>query len=351
MGICAMSGSSLPQLLKLLAGLVLASGGCLAAETENANAAPRSAVHSDPVDHMADVAPAASRSLLLDVARVGERLIAVGERGHVLLSADQGNSWIQAIGVPSRTMLTSLCFADTGRGWAVGHDEIILSTRDHGRTWMRSHYAPESQQPLLAVLCLDSQHVIAVGAYGSFFETRDGGVNWQARKFSYTRAAKPAATNADVPPDYHLNCIAATEKYLFIGAESGQIFRSADSGASWQQLPSPYKGSFFGLLPLNGDSLLVFGLRGNLFRTRDAGETWQKIETGATAMLTDGARLRDGTIVVVGLSGTVIASRDGGTSFKAFQQADRKGLSAVLALDDGRILAVGESGPHIVDVR
>ena len=37
-----------------------------------------------------EAAPLAVKSLLLDVARAGSRLVAVGDRGHVLLSDDEG---------------------------------------------------------------------------------------------------------------------------------------------------------------------------------------------------------------------------------------------------------------------
>ena len=43
------------------------------------------------------IAPLASRSLLLDVKTLPDgRLVAVGERGHVLLSTDDGVSWKQS---------------------------------------------------------------------------------------------------------------------------------------------------------------------------------------------------------------------------------------------------------------
>ena len=93
------------------------------------------AVGADLLDRPALPAPAAVHSLLLDVARAGERLVAVGERGHVLLSDDAGRSWRQARTVPSRTMLTAVAFVDASHGWAVGHDEIILCTADGGETW------------------------------------------------------------------------------------------------------------------------------------------------------------------------------------------------------------------------
>lgn len=310
---------------------------------------------ADPVDHPADLEPMAQRSLLLDVARAAKRLVAVGERGHVLLSDDDGKTWAQAAAVPSRTMLTGVCFTDASHGWAVGHDEIILATQDGGRSWRRDHYAPESQQPLLDILCVDAQHVIAVGAYGSYFDTTDGGAHWNARKFTHQPLQPPpkaaAAADEDIPPDYHLNRIVAAGNALFIAAEAGQVYRSADAGATWVSLPSPYNGSLFGLLPLQDGALLAFGLRGNLFLTRDAGVTWTKLASGTNAMLTDGLQLGDGTIALVGLSGAVVVSRDGGASFMLEEQPDRKGLSAALAVGAEQIVAVGESGARRIDVK
>ena len=72
------------------------------------------------------------------------------------------------------------------------------------------------------------------------------------------------------------------------------------AGRHGTELPSPYEGSFFGVLPLEDDVVLLFGLRGHLFRSEDAGESWIEIETGTVAMLTDGIRLPDGRIVITG---------------------------------------------------
>src|SRR6187551_1324135 len=94
---------------------------------------------NDSANRPAEIEPLASSSLLLDLAVAGTRIVAVGERGHVMLSDDQGATWRQAKSVPTRTMLTAVYFADDEYGWAVGHDETILNTMDGGETWTRSH--------------------------------------------------------------------------------------------------------------------------------------------------------------------------------------------------------------------
>ena len=319
-----------------------------------------SPVRADPVDQPALTEPLAARSLLLDVARAGSRLVAVGERGHVLLSDDSGKTWRQAKSVPTRAMLTAVTFADAKTGWAVGHDEVILNTVDGGETWTRTHYAPEAQQPLLDVWFADATRGIAVGAYGSYFDTTDGGRHWTSRKFASTPLRKPAPRPAgeqeDVPPEYHLNKIAAAGARLFIAAEAGQLYRSDDGGTTWLSLPSGYNGSFFGLLPLSEQQILAFGLRGNLYRTTDGGATWSRVDVATTAMLTDGVRARDGSLALVGLSGTVLTAAGGAdpgasASWTLRQQADRKGLSAVLAEHGAGLVVVGEDGTRTVALR
>lgn len=307
-------------------------------------AAPATA--PDLLDQPAAIAPAAARSLLLDVARAGERLVAVGERGHVLLSDDAGRSWRQARSVPSRTMLTAVAFADARQGWAVGHDEIILHTGDGGESWQRQHWAPESQQPLLDVWFADAVNGLAIGAYKSLYATRDGGRTWTRQPFEPAPPPRsgPADPDQEFAPEYHLNAIAAAGARLWVAAEAGHLYRSDDGGASWRTLPSPYSGSFFGLLPLSPEALLAFGLRGNLFRSDDGGASWRKLESGTTAMLTDGEALADGRLALVGLSGTVLVSSDRGASWSLRQQADRRGLSAALPAEDGTLVAVGEDG-------
>lgn len=307
-------------------------------------AAAASAATSEP-------ARLASRSLLLDLAHAGERLVAVGERGHVLLSEDAGSSWRQVEGVPTRSMLTGVCFAGA-RGFAVGHDEVILLSEDGGLHWSRVHFAPEAQQPLLDVWCGPEGQGIAVGAYGSFYVTRDGGRSWTPRRLDARPPASAAPANPEeIPPDYHLNrIVAAGEGRLYIGAEAGQLYRSDDAGETWNTLPSPYEGSFYGLLPLAGpDELLAFGLRGHLFRSKDGGRSWTRLETGTVAMLTDGVRLADGRIVIVGLSGTVLLGADG-RELRLLQQEDRRGIAAVLATQEGALVTAGEGGVKVIHV-
>lgn len=280
------------------------------------------------------VAPLAARSLLLDGAARGDLVVAVGERGHVLVSRDRGSTWRQSE-VPSRSLLTGVWLHDERLGWAVGHDETILRTRDGGVTWERVRFEPEAERPLLDVWFRDAEHGFAVGAYGAFLVTADGGATWEERPIGEA--------------DYHLNQIADDlEGRLYLAAEAGQLYRSDDGGESWSELASPYQGSFFGVLPLRDGALLAFGLRGNLFRSEDRGASWTELPTGIEATLMTGLELAGGRVLIAGLAGALLVSDDGGRSFRAEAYEDRRAGVALVGVDGGALL-LGEGGARPIE--
>ncbi|MBV9345748.1 MAG: sialidase [Gammaproteobacteria bacterium] len=291
-----------------------------------------------PAEH----ARLAAQSLLIAIAAAGSRLVAVGDRGVIVLSDDGGAHWRQADAVPTQALLTGVCFFDARRGLAVGHDLVVLSTLDGGRSWRRTHYEPEAQHPLLDVWCGPDGRALAVGAYSTFLVSSDAGASWEARDFD---ALVRGAAAAGAPGGYHLNRIAGTVERLYIAGEAGHLYRSEDGGAHWRALPSPYAGSFFGVLPLADDAVLAFGLRGSLFRSGDGGASWERLDSGTPAMLDGGAALDAAHVALVGLSGVVLVSGDAGRHFRRLPQPDPGGLSAALPLG-GAVVVVGESGAH-----
>ncbi len=251
--------------------------------------------------------------------------------------------------VPGSATLTAVYFSDSKHGWAVGHAEMILRTTDGGDHWELAHFEPDNAQPLLDVWFADALRGLAVGAYGVVYTTSDGGRVWSQVPFEPAPLADAEVVEEedemDLGYEFHLNAIArGPGQRLYLGAEAGRLFRSDDDGASWRELPSPYDGSFHGVLPLDGDALLAFGLRGNLYRSDDGGTTWSAIPTGTGALLSSGARIDADTVVIVGTAGVMLTSHDNGLTFTLTQQDDRKGISAVLPAGDGSLIVAGEGG-------
>ncbi|MEG0967688.1 MAG: YCF48-related protein [Pseudomonas sp.] len=288
----------------------------------------------------------AEKSLLLDVTRAGDRLIAVGDRGHVLFSDDQGKSWTQSK-VPTRQLLTAVYFVDAKHGWAVGHDAQILVSADGGVTWTRQFEDLQREAPLLDVWFKDTQHGFAVGAYGALLETTDGGKQWD-----------DVADRLDNEDQFHLNGIAQVKDAgLFIVGEQGSMFRSSDDGQTWQKLEGPYQGSLFGVIgTAQPRTLLAYGLRGNLYRSTDFGDNWQQIELNAARGalefgLASATLLDDGSLVLVGNGGTVLRSSDDGQTFSVYNRSDRIALAGVTGKNGGGLVLVGQGGVHLASAQ
>ena len=304
--------------------------------------APLPAQAAEAANVLSIESPKAVSSLLLDVAHAGKRLVAVGDRGHILFSEDAGKNWVQAR-VPTRQLLTALYFVDDQHGWAVGHDAQILATDDGGANWELQHEDLEREAPLLDVWFRDANQGYAVGAYGALLETSDGGKSWN-----------DVSDRLDNEDGYHLNGITAVKDAgLFIVGEAGTMFRSADWGQTWEKIQGPYEGTLFGALGTSSsNTLVVFGLRGNLYRSADFGNTWQEIslssESGRLEFgLAGGSLLKNGDLVIVGHGGSVLTSKDSGRTFTVVNRPDRASLASAVADAAGNLILVGQGGVRI----
>lgn len=293
----------------------------------------------------------AHQSLLTDVITVGNKLVVVGERGHILISEDEGASWKQAK-VPTQNMLTAVHFPTPQHGWAVGHEMVILHTSDGGANWEVQYADPLvwgkeldnqtilSGQPFLDVWFRSEREGFAVGAYGAFMYTQDGGATWENW-----------AENIDNIDGWHLNAInSADGELVYIAGEAGTFFRSTDGGQTWETPESPYEGSFFGVTPgSKPDDVWLYGLQGHIFHSTDRGDSWQEVMTENSNGLMSATLLGSRGLVLVGNGGTMLSSGDAGESFTLQTVADRQSLVGITTTPSNKLVMVGKSGVKIAD--
>ena len=328
----------------------------------------------DVLDQPAMKTPLAQHALINGLALAGERIVAVGQRGDVLLSDDRGTTWRQA-DVPVSSDLVAVSFPTPTDGWAVGHDGIVLRSKDAGATWTRAldgrqvgasmvdYYKREAaklgDEKLAAALLAESERFAAqgpenpfldiafedantgylVGAFGLIFRTRDGGASWQ-----------PMLHAIDNPKALHLYAVRAIAGEVYIAGEQGlflKLDRRAGDGGRFRAIELPYKGTLFGVVG-NERVLIAHGLRGTLLRSADAGRSWQAVSTGVPVGLTASSIDARGRIVIVSQAGHVLASDDGGASF-AQAKVDKPMPAAAVALVGTSSVVVG--GPRGVAAR
>lgn len=301
--------------------------------------------------------------LLNGIAPAGTRLVAAGQRGHIIYSDDGGKTWTQAQ-VPVRSDLVAVKFISPLRGWAVGHDGVVLASDDGGASWrkqldgrqaaqalktladslaaaqgdarligeLQRMAAQGADKPFLDVWFQDERSGYAVGAFGLIFRTGDGGATWQ-----------PWLHNADNPGLLHLYAIDSAGDDVFAVGEQGLLLKLDKPSGRFRAQPSPYKGSFFGVTGRAG-AVLVFGLRGNLFRSRDGGASWQKIETATLAGLTGGSLLGKTQVALVSQGGELLISHDDGLRFAPLPLPRRFPFTALAPTATGALAITGLRG-------
>lgn len=324
---------------------------------------PPAPVVTEPLDRPALIGPFVPEGVFLDVTRAGDRLVAVGERGDIMLSDDNGNTWRQ-VEVPTSVSLTAVQFIDDKIGWAVGHSGIVLHSTDGGETWVRQFDGtqaaalahdkaqadadanPDSEdakaylenanylvsdgpdKPFLDMYFSDANNGFIVGAYGLFFRTHDGGKTWI-----------PWLSHAANPGARHLTAIAAKGNMIYLAGEQGLFSRSRDGGETFEVLPTPYRGAFFDVQIMPNDDVMVLGLRGSAYLSSDQGATFKQADNPMRTSIVSSMISANGTLYIVNQAGLVLSSTDAGASFKVFDTPQGPPIVALAEAADGSLIA------------
>jgi photosystem II stability/assembly factor-like uncharacterized protein len=308
------------------------------------------------------------RAVLLAVAQAGARLVAVGERGLILLSDDAGGRWRQAP-VPVSVTLTAVRFADARHGVAVGHGGAVLVTEDGGAQWTlrldgrraaqqvlqdaRAAGAPDAtlrdaerlvadgpDKPFLDVLMWDAQRLLVVGAYGLVLHSADGGRHWTSWSHRLPN-----------PRGLHWYLARRDGERLLLAGEQGLLAVSSDGGARFAAAASPWKGSWFTGQWLPGGGVLLAGLRGQVWRSTDPLDpaAWQAVTQDRPAALHASTVDAAGRVLLADPSGRLLRLQ--GQRLEPLATSATPPLpSGLLALDDGRVLVVGATGLARLDL-
>ncbi|CAI8905826.1 WD40/YVTN/BNR-like repeat-containing protein [Pseudomonas sp. IT-P218] len=307
-------------------------------------------------------------TFLLGVAKAGDRLVAVGESGRIVLSDDHGQSWHQAK-VPTSVLLTAVAFADANIGWAVGHSGVVLRTEDRGENWSRQLDGAQVAQlifdnasrsatsgrgamygmsvdqaerlikdgpdkPFLALQVEDTQNVTIVGAFGYALRTVDGGKHWLS--------LDPELKN---PMGLHYYGIVKTLEGLLLVGEQGIVQRQTTVDQFHAENLS--EGTLFGVMSVGNQAFIAYGLRGKVLCSVDNGKTWNSVNSGIEASIQAGTVLSDGAIILVAENGQMISSYNRGSTFSLLP-ARVQPTAYVLPVSAKSLIAVGPLGPQTV---
>jgi photosystem II stability/assembly factor-like uncharacterized protein len=330
----------------------------------------------EPLDLPAEKSPRATRANLFGIDRAGDRLVAVGQRGFVLYSDDQGDTWRQAE-VPVRTTLLAVDFPTPSMGWAVGHDGVILHSADRGETWIKQMdgyqaieqgladykarlaaeqdnetyralvdeflfaQAQGADRPFFFVWFEDEDYGVAVGAYNLAMRTFDGGAHWQFNM----------ELQADLRFRHLYDYEVTADGRRYVAGEAGELWIQDEPFTRLRSVETFYDGSLYTITSTcSGEILLTAGLRGNAFASTDRGESWTKLEVPTNASINGSTCLGDDRLVLVTQAGEVLVSvaADDPLTFERLVVERPFPLSDVVEGRPGEVVAVGLGGVRTV---
>lgn len=363
---------SFNKLAPWLCCTLLMQGAAQSAETITAASAGEAAAYVDVLDLPAKPSALAKQSPLLDLAQAGKRLVAVGQRGHILYSDDDGQRWQQAA-VPVSSDLTAVAFPSPEQGWAVGGDGVVLHSADGGASWqkqldgrqigelVRAYYAekakaePDNEQwaalveegqrlieegadkPLLDVWFADDRLGYVVGVFNLILRTEDGGQHWT-----------PMQDRTDNPDGLHLNAITRAGEDLYLAGEQGLLRKWDQATQRFVALPSPYEGSYFGLIGRPGE-LLVYGLRGHVYRSTDGGANWVQLASKLPISISAAVQDAGGHFRLFTQTGHMLLV-DGDRPLQLVAEAEPSPVAGALLTPEGALALVGNRGVRTLSI-
>jgi len=253
-------------------------------------------------------------------ARNGQILWASSNRALVrcdkgVLVCDAGSSSCAIIQLPAAidVQMNAISFANERDGWAVGALGSVFATRDGGVSW--DTMSRPTANSLRAVFVLSSSEVWAAGENGTVIHTRDGGRMWELEETS----------NDDL---WHVGFIDSKEGWLC--GTPVKILRTTDGGTRWtgQSTPLSVGATILSMsFADRGEGWAVgskfveragpYAYEPVILHTVDGGLRWelQPLETKPFALrdrLLDVQALPNGRAWAVGEDGTVLRTVDHG---------------------------------------
>lgn len=228
-------------------------------------------------------------------------------------------------------------FIDEKYGCIVGKNGQISSTSDGGQTWIpRSTLAFDEDLISIDFINQDIGWVVAdeVGLWGpggKIFKTTNSGLSWQEQLY--------------IPSSYGSTGFAAVQAVsdqIVYAAETG-IYKSTNSGDSWNQLNTIEDWNFTALCFLDKNTGFVGSSRGSyrIYKTIDGGISWNDVLT-SNSTIQSIFFINDFVGWAVGAGNLIYKTIDGGNNWKTIPIMDDTFLRSVYFSDLNNGLATGK---------
>jgi photosystem II stability/assembly factor-like uncharacterized protein len=257
----------------------------------------------------------------------GATIVAVGNQGLILRSADRGRTWARQE-LPGWPSFIDVTACGDGGFAALATEGQVWTSDGKGKSW--SSHSLDNEEAPQAITCDPGDRLWVVGSFSSIFSSEDDGESWLQNSLD---------------EDVILTNVQFIDEVTgFITGEFGTVLTTSDGGRQWEPLP-PLPDDFYplGMFFRNAQTGWVTGLGGQILHTADGGNSWQEQSTATLAPLY-GIEPAGPGLFAVGGEGMILELHG-----KQWQRLDygervRVYLRATLAIGDETLLTAGNDG-------
>lgn len=235
---------------------------------------------------------------------------AVMDNGHIVFggsiwkSHDTGKTWTECYHDYSHRSINAIKFLNSGIGYAIGGDGLILKAVFNGMAWDPLPNPAGMNKALIDIKLIDSQTICIVGAEGVVMKSTDAGQSWIM----------------DSITPYQLRSLDITNNLGYAVGIEGKVFQTTDNGSTWIALSKGSTDDLNSVFFVNESVGYAAGgvyspMKGTILKTTDGGEHWIDLDCGISEDLFSIYFTDINTGFAAGTRGLIAKTTDGGLSW------------------------------------
>jgi photosystem II stability/assembly factor-like uncharacterized protein len=265
---------------------------------------------------------------------------AVGDSGTVLKTTDGGIIW-SGLSTGTTDQLNSVYFTDPNTGYAAGDEGTILKTMDGGTTFTAS--TPKyTDWDLASVYFANATIGYAVGT-GAFYilKTMNGGTTWTVLEIGVSDSRLYSVYFTDANTGYAVGGICGMR---LPPKCSGIILSTNDGGLTWSFNEFDITSRLVSVYFTDANTGCAVGSKGAILKTINGGKTWSTLESGSTHNFQSVYFADASNGYIVGEAGTILKTMDAGITWNVLPSGTTNDLFSVYFTDANTGYSVGSGG-------
>jgi photosystem II stability/assembly factor-like uncharacterized protein len=192
----------------------------------------------------------------------GQRVIAAGDGGKIVISEDAGETWSQ-LSSPTTRNIWNMQMLTEEIGWMVGEVGTALKTTNGGLSWIQQSM-PFPNAPYWDLSFINSSFGYICSSSGIVLKTTNGGGNWNIQQAGDTRS---------IYTIYAFDTLKASA-----GGFAGKVVYTTDGGINWLTSGGGISAAEINKIKFMDDAKGFLASSGGFYKSTNSGASWVSIQ-------------------------------------------------------------------------